>query len=315
MGVVRTRAGLRTGRATGSPGRVVLVAPASGFDRTEFDRGLEELRRLGLAAHYQDSIFARRPIVAGDASLRASALTQAFGDRDASAIVAVRGGYGSVELLPLLDVANVPEHPPIFVGYSDLTSLHVWLNLYVGVTSVHGAMIDGRIARGTTAYDEASLLGCLADRPLGELVPDGLDVLRPGEAEGPLFGGTLTQLAASLGTPYAFLPPAGSVVFLEDVSERPYRLHRMLMQLRLGGVFARAAAIVIGQMPSCDEQGGGLTARDVFADVLAGYPGPVLFGFPSGHTTTPLVSLPFGVHVRVVTSNQPRLVITESPVS
>ena len=312
MGVARTRAGLRKCRATQAPGRVVLVAPASSFDRAELDRGVAELRRLGLSPQVADSAFARVPMRAGDARVRARALAEAWADPEASAILAVRGGYGSVELLPLLAPSDVPDRPAMFVGYSDLTSLHVWLNLYVGVTSVHGAMVDGRLARGASAYDEASFRHSLSDTPMGELMPEGVEILRPGETDGPLFGGTLTQLAASLGTPYAFLPPPGSVLFLEDVSERPYRLHRMLTQLKLAGVLARAAAVVVGQMVSCDEPGGEVTARDVFAEVLADFPGPVLFGFPSGHTTEPLVSLPFGVHVRVVTAARPGLVITEA---
>jgi muramoyltetrapeptide carboxypeptidase len=127
-----------------------------------------------------------------------------------------------------------------------------------------------------------------------------------------LLGGTITQLAASLGTPYAFLPPAGAILFLEDVGERPYRLQRLLMQLRLGGVLSRASAIVLGQMPGCDEPGGALTARAVIEEFFEGFPGPVLFGFPSGHTTTPLISLPFGVEARVVAAGRPRLVLDEA---
>jgi muramoyltetrapeptide carboxypeptidase len=177
---------------------------------------------------------------------------------------------------------------------------------------VHGAMIDRRIARGHEAYDLDTFLRSLGPEPIGELTPDGLEVLRSGEANGPLFGGTLTQLAASLGTPYAFMPPAGSTLFLEDIGERPYRLQQRLMQLRLAGVLARASAVVLGQMMSCDEPGGALTARDVFTEFFADFPGPVLFGFPSGHTTTPLISLPFGVEARVVATGRPRLVIEEA---
>ncbi len=312
MGVSRTKAGLRKCRAAGPGSRVVLVAPASGFDRDEFDRGVTALERLGFIVEYDDTVFERRATVAGSAEVRAAALTAAWARTDVDATVAVRGGYGSVETLPLLSAADVPEHPPAFVGYSDLTSLHTWLNLHVGVTSVHGAMIDRRIARGQDGYDLASFLQSLGPEPMGELAPEGTDVLVPGEAEGPLFGGTITNLAASLGTPYAFMPPGGSVLLLEDVGERPYRLQRMLMQLRLAGVLARASAIVLGQMTSCDEPGGSVTAREVCAEFFHDFPGPVLFGFPTGHTTTPLVSVPLGVETRVIGTGQPRLVINEA---
>ena len=110
-----------------------------------------------------------------------------------------------------------------------------------------------------------------------------------------LVGGTLTQLVASLGTPFAFDPPAGCVLFLDEVAERPYRLDRMLTQLRLSGLLARASAIVFDELPRCDEPGGSPTARDTVRRVLADFRGPVLFGLPSGHTDGPTLTLPFGV--------------------
>jgi muramoyltetrapeptide carboxypeptidase len=310
VGVARTKAGLRKCRAAGPGSRVVLVAPASGFHRDEFDRGVAELERLGFIVEYADTVFERRATVAGPAAVRASALKDAWARADA--VIAVRGGYGSVETLPLLAFSDLPERPPAFVGYSDLTSIHTWLNLHVGVTSVHGAMIDRRLARGHDAYDVDTFLRSLRSEPMGELAPEGVESLRPGEATGILLGGTITQLAASLGTPYAFLPPQGTVLFLEDVGERPYRLQRLLMQLRLGGVLARATAVVVGQMTGCDEAGGAATVRSVFEEFFEDFPGPVIFGFPSGHTTAPLISLPFGVEARVVAGGRSRLILDEA---
>jgi muramoyltetrapeptide carboxypeptidase len=307
----RTTAGLRKCRALRPGSRVALVAPASGFDRGSFDRGVAELMRLGLTPVYEDSIFERQGFVAGSAATRAAALEAAW-RTEADAIVAVRGGYGSVETLPLLDGSMVPEHPAALVGYSDITSLHVWLNLHVGVTSIHGVMLDGRLAEGTSAYDEESFWRCLSGEPLGELAPAGLDVVHHGEATGVLLGGTVSQLAGSLGTPYAFVPPPGAVLFLDEVGERPYRLRRMLTQLQQAGTFSRAAGIVVGQLPRCDEPGGSVSALSVVAEFFEGFQGPVLTGFPSGHTTTPLISLPLGVQARVVTRMGARLVIEEA---
>lgn len=314
MGVTKTKAGLRRSRAVRPGSRVAVVAPASSFDRGEFERGVAELERLGLIPVYDDTVFERgTPAVAGPPALRAAALTGAWAREDIDAIISVRGGYGSVETLPLLDATEMPERPATFIGYSDLTSLHVWLNLYVGVTSVHGAMLDRRLARGPAAYDEHSFLRSLAPEPLGVLAPEGVDVLQSGEAEGVLLGGTITQLAASLGTPFAFKPPVGSILFLDEVGERPYRLQRLLMQLRLAEVLSGAAAIIVGQLPECDEQGGRLTARSIIEEFFQGFSGPILYGFPSGHTTTPLVSLPFGVQARVVaTKDRARLAIEEA---
>jgi muramoyltetrapeptide carboxypeptidase len=153
-----------------------------------------------------------------------------------------------------------------------------------------------------------------ADEPLGELRPDTLTAMREGEASGLIVGGTLTQLAASLGTPWAFSPPDGCVLFVEDIGERPYRIHRMLTQLAQAGVLARAAALVFGELPSCDEPGGEHAIRDVLREYVADFRGPVLFGFPSGHTTGATWTLPLGVRARVMTS-PPALVIEEEAVT
>ncbi|HEX7779898.1 MAG TPA: hypothetical protein VF424_11685, partial [Vicinamibacterales bacterium] len=202
------------------------------------------------------------------------------------------------------------------VGYSDVTSMHSFLSAVVGLASVHGAMVDGRLAQGPSAYDPDSFLRSLSTEPLGDLSAPGLETLQPGIASGPLAGGTLTNLLASFETPFAFNPPDGHVLFLDEVAERPYRIHRMLTQLKLSGRMARAGAIVFGQLPRCDEPGGRVTARETVREAMAGFRGPVLFGFPSGHTTTPLVSLPLGVQTKVIASpDSPRLVFEEAAAS
>jgi muramoyltetrapeptide carboxypeptidase len=176
-------------------------------------------------------------------------------------------------------------------------------------------MLAGRLGRGAAGYDEDSFVRALCRRePLGELAPAGLESIRPGEAAGMLLGGTLTQLLASLGTPYAFDPPQGYVLFLDEVGERPYRLDRMVTQLTQGGLLARASAVVIGELPRCDEPSGDPAGRAVMADLFADFPGPVLIGFPSGHTAGPAMTLPFGVAARVIGGATPRLVIEESAV-
>jgi muramoyltetrapeptide carboxypeptidase len=309
----RTASGLLKFRPIRPGSRIALVAPASGFDRSEFDAGVVELRRLGVEPVWDDAIFERSAITAGRPGSRATSFMRAMGVMDADAVVAVRGGYGSVEILPLLDAARLRATRTAFVGYSDVTSLHGYLSGTVGLASVHGAMIEGRIAKGPAAYDAATLLASLSCEPVGELRPAGLQTLSAGEATGPFTGGTMTQLLAALATPYDFQPPAGHVLFLDEVNERPYRLHRMLMQLRLSGRLAQAAAVVFGELPGCDEPGGRVTARDVIADVLDGFPGPVLIGFPSGHTISPAISVPLGVRTAVVGDvARPRIVFEEA---
>lgn len=309
----RTRCGLMKVRAAAPGSRVRLLAPASPFDRADFEAGVRELERLGFVPVYDDRVFERQTYVAGSAESRVAQLSDAWADASVDVILAVRGGYGSVQMLPFLSPPDLAGRPPAaFVGYSDLTTLHSWLGCQAGMVSIHGPMLDRRISAGPSAYDQATFLGSLTPAPLGELAPDGIESVRPGEADGPLFGGTISQLLGSLGTPWAFSPPAGCVLFLDEVGERPYRLDRMFVQLAQAGLLARAAAVIVGQLPMCDEPGGAVTGRAVVAEALEAFPGPVLIGFPSGHTTTPLVTLPLGVHTRVVSGARPRVIIEES---
>ena len=308
----RTRAGLVKFRPLGRGSRVALVAPASGLDRPEVEAGAAELRRLGFDPVIDARIFERAPFSAGAAEVRACVLADAWRHADISALIAVRGGYGSLEVLPRLNPDELRRSRTAFIGYSDVTSIHSFLTTQVGLASVHGVMVDRKLAGGPSAYDPQSMLQSLGREPLGELAPDGLETLKAGDAAGPLVGGTLTQLLASFGTPFEFRPPAGHVLFLDEVGERPYRLHRMLTQWQQAGRLRDTAAIIVGQLPRCDEPGGAITAKDVVRERLAGFSGPVLFGFPSGHTTTTLVSLPFGVHTRVVGTGTPRVVVEES---
>jgi muramoyltetrapeptide carboxypeptidase len=175
-------------------------------------------------------------------------------------------------------------------------------------------MLEGRLARGPVAYDQPSFTALLQGGAGLRLEPPGVQVVRPGDASGMLVGGTLTQLAASLGTPYAFDPPAGSLVFIEDVNERPYRLHRLLTHLKLAGVLGRASGLIFGEMRGCDEPGGEATARMVIDEFAGVVDGPVIAGFPSGHTTGPCWTLPLGVRCRLSTRPHPHLIVEDPPV-
>jgi muramoyltetrapeptide carboxypeptidase len=306
---------LRKPPALGPGARLAVVAPASAFDVGAFEAGLAEVAALGFEPVYDESVFARDRYLAGAPALRAAALARAWQDPAIDGIIAVRGGYGSVQLLPLLD-PNLPRrHPKVLVGYSDITSLHVWLG-QLGQVAFQGPMIEGRLARGAERYDRDALLRATTSSvPLGELAPAQLETIVSGEAAGPVFGGTLTQLAASLGTPFAFDPPRGCVLFLEDVAERPYQLDRLITQLRLAGILSRAAAIALGTFPDCDEPGGDPTARATLALLFADFPGPVVFGLPVGHVDGPALTLPLGVMTRVIADAAPRVIVEEAGVA
>jgi muramoyltetrapeptide carboxypeptidase len=295
--------------------RIAIVAPASPFERDEFALGVEEVRRLGFEAVYDESVFDRQRYVAGSPEVRAAALHQAWSDPSIAGVIGVRGGYGSAQLLPLLDADEARRARKPFIGYSDLTAVLTFLTTRAGLVAFHGPTLVGRLARGEEGYDRLSLMAAVSSRePLGELAPDALRTIRRGEAAGVLLGGTVTQLLASLCTSSAFAPPPGYVLFFDEVGERPYRLDRMVTQLTQTGLLSRASAIVVGELPQCDEPSGDPTAAAVMSELLADFPGPVVIGFPSGHTSGPALTLPFGVACRVIADDRPRLVFEEAAV-
>ncbi len=306
---------MNTLRQLKSGDRVALVAPASPFPIDQVAAGVAELARLGLEAVYDESVFEKSGFVAGSVETRARAISRAWSDPSIAALVAMRGGYGSMQVLPLLDPALLRASRKALIGYSDITAILTFYQLH-GLAAIHGPMVDRRLSIGPAAYDESSFRRVLmSGEPAGECRPAGLEVLQRGRATGTLTGGTLTQLVASLGTPWAFAAPEGCVLFLEDIGERPYRIHRMMTQLAQAGILARARAIVFGEFPGCDEPGGDLAIRDVLRDFTAGFPGPVLFAFPSGHTAGATWTLPLGVRAEVMGEASPALVITEAAVS
>jgi muramoyltetrapeptide carboxypeptidase len=252
--------------------------------------------------------------LAGEPARRAAHLQEVFADPSIHGIVCVRGGYGSAQVLPLLDAAAIAETPKVFVGYSDITALHTFLQQRCGLVTFHGPMLEGRFA-DRARYDRDSFVRAVSvTEPMGALVPPGLEIWREGEASGTLVGGTITQLAASLGTPFAFDPPPGCVLFFDEVNERPYRLDRLLTQLVQAGIIGRAAAIVFNELPGCDEPGGLVRGADAIRRVLEGVGGPMLAGFPSGHTPGATMTLPFGVRATVIGRGRPALVIEEAAV-
>jgi muramoyltetrapeptide carboxypeptidase len=295
--------------------RVALVAPASSFPPEEITAGVAELARLGLQAVYEPSIFDKERFVAGSAETRAAAIRRAWADPDIAALIAVRGGYGSAQLLPLLDPGSMIDARKALIGYSDITALLV-MQVKHGLPAIHGPMVDRRLSKGAAAYDEDSFRRVLMHaEPAGEFRPPQLEALHTGTASGVLVGGTLTQLMASMGTPWAFEPPPGAILFLEDIGERPYRIHRLLTQAAQARIFTTVSAIVFGEFPGCDEPGGDPAIRDVLREFTSALAVPVLFNFPSGHTSGPTWTLPFGVRAEVTTSPAPSLRILESAVA
>lgn len=283
------------------PGDLLGVcAPAGAVDPERLRRGIERLQRMGFRVRAGKSVEEHRLFTAGSVEERLADLHGFFADDEVAGIVCARGGAGAGGLLPQVDVSLVRAHPKVFVGYSDVTFLQLLFNQLQLVT-FHGPMVAWEFAEG--AFDEPSWTAAVCGgTPLYASEPGDLLVLREGTAEGRLLGGCLSILAAAAGTPWALRPdPEGTILFLEDVDEKPYKVDRMLLQLRSSGAFEGVRAVVFGDMKGCNPPASAeFTLEDVIHESLAGLEIPVVLGLSSGHVTGPNVTLPLGVRARLV---------------
>lgn len=271
-----------------------MVAPAGPPDPVAFDAGLAILAGRYRLVHGSgpDPVGPPGlPYLSADDAFRAAELNRALGDPEVEAILCARGGYGCSRILRHLDGEALVRRRPLIVGFSDITALHAWATR-LGVPSIHGPVVT-QLSRLPTAHVEA-LFALLEGRALPRL--SGLETLVPGQAVGPLVGGNLALLGHLCGTPY-FPDCRGRILLLEEVNEAPYRLDRLLTQLRLCGALHEAAGILLGQFLACDgEQGIPPTfveARAVLQDRLSDLGIPVALGAPIGHGPENL-ALPLG---------------------
>jgi muramoyltetrapeptide carboxypeptidase len=277
---------------------IAVVAPAgTTASRGVFDRGIAALERMGFRTRFNDRIFQSCRYLAGSDADRAGELMQAIEDPSVQAIIALRGGYGCARIIPLLDERIVRENCKIFMGFSDLTTLHLYFNK-CGWITFHGPMAANEALADISVEREKHLVSLLTNpdyRP-GFRFPQ-LESLSPGTAEGALTGGCLSLVTASLGTSCE-IQTEGKILFLEDTGEPPYRIDRMITHLRLAGKLDSVAGLLLGQFSDCGAPAGDYTIDDVLRDVLSGLNIPILANFPAGHIQDNW-ALPLGVTARI----------------
>jgi muramoyltetrapeptide carboxypeptidase len=282
---------------------LAVVSPASAAKAELVHAGIEALHGLGYRTKLMPHALDRGPLYyAGTAEERAGDLMAAFADPEVDGILCTRGGWGSAELLPHLDAALIRANPKVFVGYSDHTSLHVWLGREAGLVSFYAPMVAADFARAD-GFDAASwqhALGGSAEWSLS--AGEGLRVLRAGVAEGTIAGGCLSIFAEALGTPYAALPASADaprVLFLEDIGTKPYQWDRMLLHLRYAGMLEHVNGIVFGDMKQCVAPEEESLLEQAILHALDDFAGPIAIGLRSGHVDTPNITVPLGVRVRL----------------
>jgi muramoyltetrapeptide carboxypeptidase len=284
--------------------------------RTDLEAGCAGLRRAGYIPFYFDSILEQDIYFAGSVKRRARELEEMFAREEVRAIVCARGGYGSNYLLDAVNWDSIKQQPKIFVGYSDLTALLTHLHDSLGLVTFHGPMIakDWANSDGVDINSWQAALGAP-----GAWEPDlraHSAALVEGTNQGILYGGCLSILVASLGTPYE-IRTEDTILFLEDIAAKPYQIDRMLMQLKLAGKFSGVRGIVFGEMKDCRQtENQGYTLQEVILRIVRDLQIPVAYGVRSGHVSGGNITLPFGVQAELkIRSGQVNLKILESAVT
>jgi muramoyltetrapeptide carboxypeptidase len=253
---------------------------------------------MGFQTRYDDRIFQSLRYLAGSDQARAEELHRFFEDPDVRAIVSLRGGFGCSRLVPRLNESRLRPHCKLFLGFSDLTTLHLVFRRRFGWVTLHGPMAASATLADIAAGEEAHLYSLLTDPAyLPRLSFPQLKAWAPGVAEGRLIGGCLSIIAASIGTPYE-IKTEGKILFLEDFGEPPYRIDRMLTHLRLAAKLDSVAGILLGGFHECLPERGDYTVEEILREQLESLGVPVLANFPAGHGRENW-ALPLGVRVRL----------------
>jgi muramoyltetrapeptide carboxypeptidase len=292
---------------------VLIVAPASPGKQSEIEEAAVNLRHQGFKVKIAPQVGERNGYLAGSDQARAAALNEAFADPEARLVLCARGGYGSPRVLDRLDYDLIRRSPKVVMGFSDITALLIAIQNRTGLVTFHGPMagkdFSGRA--GLSPYGAEYLFPLIGGQPFraegvfqdwGKGSPHGGEPRRtiaPGAAEGVLTGGNLSTVSALLGTPFE-IDARGSILFLEDVNEEPFRIDRMLNQLRLSGKLGAARGFLLGGFTRCTARAPeeSFTVEEVLASYLGGLGVPVLAGFPAGHLPEQ-ATLPLGIRVRL----------------
>jgi muramoyltetrapeptide carboxypeptidase len=297
------------------PGDTIgIVAPASNIKKDLLEQGCRELEGLGFKTYLRSDITSSYRYFSGTRERRLGEFLEMLRSPDIHAIFCARGGYGSGQLLRDIDPDVIRQNAKIVNGSSDITILLNWI-VRAGVVSFHGPMVATAIREGTSGYDRAVLLDLLQGRREVSFPTEGTSVLRSGLGEGRLTGGCLSLVVATLGTEHE-IDTQDAMVFLEDADTKPYQIDRMITHLKQAGKFEGVRGVIFGEMLNCAQNANqGYTLQEVLLDLMREFAFPILFGFPTGHTSRPNVIVPIGVRARLdLTSSAPIFELLEPAV-
>ena len=292
------------------PGDVVGLIEPAGFTDDAFDLDLvkETVAAMGLVPRPAKHLVQRYGYLAGTDADRAADVNAMFADPEVRGVFAVRGGWGCARVLPFLNFGTIRANPKLLIGFSDITALHLAFAARAGFVTIHGPNAASSWPRFSwdafraLAFDGATPTLANPQGHEDRLVQriGRIRTFRGGKASGRLLGGNLTVLSALMGTPW--VPDfGGAILFIEDVSEQPYRIDRMMTQLALAGVLGKVAGVVFGQCTDCGPGGtsyGGFTLSEVLQQHLGKLGVPAFQGALFGHVASQF-SLPVGCRAEI----------------
>lgn len=294
--------------------RVALIAPSGPVSAERFPLAVSAVKNMGFEPVVFESSHAAHGYLAGSDKLRADDLNAAFADTSIDGVFCIRGGYGAQRLMNQINFDLIAANPKFFCGYSDITALHIMINQRCKLITFHTPMPSTELYQKVDDYTMDSYRKVLTGNFYGELKNPAdmpLKTLVSGKAQGILTGGNLSLVASSLGTPYE-IDTKDKILFLEDVEEEPYRIDRMLTQLKMSGKFRDCAGIILGYWTNCvaEHPENSLTIDQVFEELLVPEGKPILSGLACGHSL-PNMSLPLGARVELDASAGKITVLSE----
>lgn len=280
--------------------KIGIVAPASPFEKKLFRKGVAALKKLGFSLYFHKDIFAKERYLAGSDQRRARELTQLILRKDIGAILLARGGYGSQRIIPYLNIGRLKKHRKPLIGFSDGTALLNFFEAKTHFPVLYGPVLT-QLGNHPTQRTLHSLKWHLTQKkPHPTVSLRGCKILKQGRASGKLVGGCLSLIVSSIGTPYA-IETRGKILFFEDTDEKAYAVDRMITQLKNSGALKLVRGILIGTLNP--KKGDPHSMIEMLKDVLKDFKGPIVSGFPAGHTND-FISLPLGVEVLLDTYRQ-----------
>jgi len=283
--------------------KIGLIGASSPTKQDRIEPSIKAMEDLGFEVVLGESCRGYHGFLSGSDELRAKDINKMFEDKSIKGIFAIRGGYGASRLLDMLDYNMIKKNPKVFAGYSDVTALHNVFNEKCKLITFHTPMASTELYKGVDDYTmDYFKKNIFSNAPLGILKnPEGQEIktLVSGKAKGKLVGGNLSLVVSSMGTPYE-LDTKGKILFLEDVDEYPYRIDRMLLQLKQCGKFKDAAGIILGAWTNCkaNEGDNSLSLMEVFEELIKTENKPTIYNLACGHCM-PTSSIPLGSEVKI----------------